>query len=52
MALILHNAMARMLKAEDYPWGWTPERYEWFLAAFDEAYLGDGTTGGCALTRP
>jgi pimeloyl-ACP methyl ester carboxylesterase len=42
MALILHNAMAKMLKADDYPWGCPPEHYERFLAAFDEAYLGDG----------
>jgi DNA-binding SARP family transcriptional activator/pimeloyl-ACP methyl ester carboxylesterase len=42
-ALVLHNAMARMLVADDYPWGWLPEQYERFLAAFDEAWLGDGT---------
>jgi DNA-binding SARP family transcriptional activator/pimeloyl-ACP methyl ester carboxylesterase len=43
LALILHNTAARMLVADDYPWGWPPERYERFLAAFDEAWLGDGT---------
>jgi DNA-binding SARP family transcriptional activator len=26
--LILHNAMARMLRTEDYPWGWPAELYD------------------------
>jgi pimeloyl-ACP methyl ester carboxylesterase len=40
--LILHNAMARMLIRDDYPWGWTEERYAALLAGFDEAWMGDG----------
>ena len=40
--LILHNSMARMLLAEDYPWGWTPEMYERLLGGFEQAWLGNG----------
>lgn len=40
--LILHNSMARMLCDVDYPWGWTEENYQLFLAAFEQAWLGDG----------
>jgi DNA-binding SARP family transcriptional activator/pimeloyl-ACP methyl ester carboxylesterase len=40
--LILHNAMARMLVDDDYPWGWTTERYAGLLESFDEAWLGGG----------
>jgi DNA-binding SARP family transcriptional activator/pimeloyl-ACP methyl ester carboxylesterase len=40
--LILHNATARMLWAEDYPWGWSQEKYAGFLAGFEEAWLGNG----------
>jgi DNA-binding SARP family transcriptional activator/pimeloyl-ACP methyl ester carboxylesterase len=42
-ALILHNSMARMLRCPEYPWGWAPERYAQFVAAFEEAWLGDGS---------
>ena len=41
--LILHNAMARMLRCDGYPWGWEPVRYEQLLAAFEAAWLGDGS---------
>lgn len=41
--LILHNSMARMLRCDDYPCGWAPERYEQLLEAFEEAWLGDGS---------
>jgi pimeloyl-ACP methyl ester carboxylesterase/DNA-binding SARP family transcriptional activator len=40
--LILHNAMARMLAAADYPWGWPPERYARLLDGFEQAWLGNG----------
>jgi DNA-binding SARP family transcriptional activator/pimeloyl-ACP methyl ester carboxylesterase len=40
--LILHNAMARMLRDEGYPCGWTPEMYERLLDGFEEAWLGNG----------
>ncbi len=31
-----------MLRSDDYPWGWTTEMYERFLAAFEEAWLSGG----------
>jgi pimeloyl-ACP methyl ester carboxylesterase len=40
--LIVHNSMARMLIADDYPWGWTPEMYERLLDGFEQAWLGNG----------
>jgi DNA-binding SARP family transcriptional activator/pimeloyl-ACP methyl ester carboxylesterase len=40
--LILHNSMARMLCAEDYPCGWKHELYESFLDGFEQAWLGTG----------
>jgi DNA-binding SARP family transcriptional activator/pimeloyl-ACP methyl ester carboxylesterase len=40
--LILHNSMARMLRADDYPWGWTPRMYRRLLDAFEDAWLGKG----------
>jgi pimeloyl-ACP methyl ester carboxylesterase len=48
--LVLHNAMARMLRAEDYPWGWEPEQYDRLLAGFEDAWLGRGE-GLVAATR-
>jgi pimeloyl-ACP methyl ester carboxylesterase len=41
--LILHNAMARMLSCEGYPWAWTREMYDRFLAGFDDAWMSDGS---------
>jgi pimeloyl-ACP methyl ester carboxylesterase/DNA-binding SARP family transcriptional activator len=41
-ALILHNAIARMLSCHDYPWGWEPAMYERLLDGLDEAWLGNG----------
>jgi DNA-binding SARP family transcriptional activator/pimeloyl-ACP methyl ester carboxylesterase len=38
-ALILHNSFARLLRTDDYPWGWPAADYERFLAAFEEAWL-------------
>jgi pimeloyl-ACP methyl ester carboxylesterase/DNA-binding SARP family transcriptional activator len=40
--LILHNSMARMLRAGDYPWGWTARMYQRLLASFEDAWLGNG----------
>ena len=40
--LILHNAMARTLTDESYPWGWEPELYARFLDGLDEAWMGNG----------
>jgi pimeloyl-ACP methyl ester carboxylesterase len=40
--VILHNSFARMLRAPDYPCGVSPEWNERFLAAFEDAWLGDG----------
>ncbi len=37
--VILHNSFARMLSTGDYPWGWPAERYESFLAGFEEAWV-------------
>jgi DNA-binding SARP family transcriptional activator/pimeloyl-ACP methyl ester carboxylesterase len=45
--LVLFGAFARMLQAQDYPWGAPPELYQRFLAAFEEAWL----TGGRAERR-
>jgi pimeloyl-ACP methyl ester carboxylesterase len=41
--LILYNAMARLLRTDDYPFGWEPEAYDRFLAAFEQAWMSDGT---------
>jgi DNA-binding SARP family transcriptional activator/pimeloyl-ACP methyl ester carboxylesterase len=41
-ALILHNSMARVLTAEDYPWGLKPELYARLLDGLDEAWMGNG----------
>jgi len=47
--LVLHAAFARMLRTSDYPWGWTPDRLESFLASFEEAW----TTGaGLEIVNP
>jgi pimeloyl-ACP methyl ester carboxylesterase len=40
--LVVHNAMARIISCEDYPWGWTRSMYERFLEGLDEAWLGHG----------
>jgi pimeloyl-ACP methyl ester carboxylesterase len=40
--LVLHNSIARMLCDDDYPWGWTRERYAELVAGFDTAWMGDG----------
>ena len=40
--LILHNSMARMLRAPGYPWGWTERAYQRLLASFEDAWLGNG----------
>lgn len=37
--LILHNSAARILCADDYPWGLRPELYDRFLASFEEIWL-------------
>jgi DNA-binding SARP family transcriptional activator/pimeloyl-ACP methyl ester carboxylesterase len=37
--LILHNSAARMLWADDYPWGMAAGPYERYLAAFEEVWL-------------
>jgi len=36
--LVLYGAFARILRAPDYPWGWTPERFESWLDLFEEAW--------------
>jgi DNA-binding SARP family transcriptional activator len=41
--LILHNSGPRLVQAEGYPWGWPRELHEQVLAAFDEAWMGDGS---------
>ena len=47
--LVLHAAFARILRAPDYPWGWTPERFESWLDSFEEAW----TTGaGLEMINP
>jgi pimeloyl-ACP methyl ester carboxylesterase/DNA-binding SARP family transcriptional activator len=47
--LVLHAAFARILRAPDYPWGWTPERFESWLDLFEEAW----TTGaGLEVINP
>ena len=47
--LVLHTAFARILRAPDYPWGWTPERFESWLDLFEEAW----TTGaGLEVINP
>ena len=47
--LVLHAAFARILRAPDYPWGWTPERFESWLDSFEEAW----TTGaGLEVINP
>jgi DNA-binding SARP family transcriptional activator/pimeloyl-ACP methyl ester carboxylesterase len=47
--LVLHAAFRRILRAPDYPWGWTPERFERWLDSFDEAW----TTGaGLEVINP
>jgi pimeloyl-ACP methyl ester carboxylesterase/DNA-binding SARP family transcriptional activator len=47
--LVLHAAFARILRAPDYPWGWTPERFERWLDSFEEAW----TTGaGLEVINP
>ena len=47
--LVLHAAFARVLRAPDYPWGWTPERFESWLDSFEEAW----TTGaGLEVINP
>jgi pimeloyl-ACP methyl ester carboxylesterase len=40
--LVLFGAVARVINTEDYPWGWSAEQHERFLAAFEQAWL----TGG------
>ncbi|HVE95643.1 MAG TPA: alpha/beta fold hydrolase [Pseudonocardiaceae bacterium] len=40
--LVLHGSSARLIRTDDYPWGWSPEQHERFLAAFEQAWL----TGG------
>jgi pimeloyl-ACP methyl ester carboxylesterase len=40
--LLLHNSMARMLRAPDYPWGWSAGTYRRLLASFEDAWLGNG----------
>jgi pimeloyl-ACP methyl ester carboxylesterase len=37
--LILHNSAARLLWADDYPWGMAAGLYERYLAAFEEVWL-------------
>jgi pimeloyl-ACP methyl ester carboxylesterase/DNA-binding SARP family transcriptional activator len=47
--LVLHAAFRRILRAPDYPWGWTPERFEAWLDSFEEAW----TTGaGLEVINP
>jgi pimeloyl-ACP methyl ester carboxylesterase len=47
--LVLHAAFARILRTPDYPWGWTPERFESYLDSFEEAW----TTGaGLEVINP
>jgi pimeloyl-ACP methyl ester carboxylesterase len=40
--VILHNSFARLLRSDDYPWGQSPEWHERFMAAFEQAWLGNG----------
>ncbi len=40
-ALVLHSSYARLLRDDDYPWGWSPQFFEAFLAALDRVYSGD-----------
>jgi pimeloyl-ACP methyl ester carboxylesterase len=42
--------MARMLRADDYPWGWSAEAYDRFLAAFEQAWMSNGS--GLARRNP
>jgi DNA-binding SARP family transcriptional activator/pimeloyl-ACP methyl ester carboxylesterase len=47
--LVLHAAFRRILRAPDYPWGWSPERFERWLDSFEEAW----TTGaGLEVINP
>jgi pimeloyl-ACP methyl ester carboxylesterase/DNA-binding SARP family transcriptional activator len=47
--LVLHAAFRRILRAPDYPWGWTPARFESWLDSFEEAW----TTGaGLEVINP
>jgi len=47
--LVLHAPFARILRAPDYPWGWTPQRFESWLDLFEEAW----TTGaGLEVINP
>ena len=39
------GAFARLLKTQDYTCGWPRERYERFLAAFEETWLSGGEPG-------
>jgi pimeloyl-ACP methyl ester carboxylesterase/DNA-binding SARP family transcriptional activator len=43
LGLILFGAAAKILRTDDYPWGWTYEQHERFLAAFEQAWLTGGT---------
>jgi pimeloyl-ACP methyl ester carboxylesterase/DNA-binding SARP family transcriptional activator len=47
--LVLHAAFARILRAPDYPSGWTPERFESWLDLFEEAWT---TSAGLEVINP
>jgi hypothetical protein len=41
-----------MLVADDYPFGWLAEKYERFLAAFEDAWMGARRGPGTAQSQP
>jgi pimeloyl-ACP methyl ester carboxylesterase len=46
--LVLFAGFARGLRDEDYPWGWSPEFFESYLAGLDEAWsTGYGIERAC-----
>jgi pimeloyl-ACP methyl ester carboxylesterase len=40
--LVLFGAFARLLRTDDYPWGWPSGLYQRFLGSFEEAWLDAG----------
>ncbi len=50
--LILHAATARGRRAADYPWQWSDEEWEDYLAEINDAKTGYGTREYAELTLP
>jgi pimeloyl-ACP methyl ester carboxylesterase/DNA-binding CsgD family transcriptional regulator len=47
-SLVLFAGFARALRADDYPWGWSRERFESYLAGLDRAWsTGYGIERAC-----